>query len=276
MKKIHPIYFSSKKHFKYLLMSVQSLLRLKSELIGNIYIYIDEDDYLDIEQINTIKSLRDCIIIRKTKYIIGYGKDYIMSEISAFEQVSKEIDTEDYIAKTDSDVIFIKDKIFEQVIYSNKILIGFEENSIRPSFVQGGLYFIKSYFIKEIINFDQSVFKEVADNFFHKLDNKLITVSDKYPEDAVIYSIIKKKTDQILFISFMMIPKYYNTKNPSIIHFAGTKDAMVFYVYMGILGIRFYLIREQLFRNIGKIGGFIKNKSPFLYKILKPFFPDRG
>ncbi len=273
MKKIHPIYFSSKKHFPYLLISLKSLFKLGITNIGNIYLYIDENDFINKDDEVELSNMSSKIILRKTKNITHTGEKLIISELKAFDEVSREIDKDDYIAKTDSDIIFLNNDIFNKVLNSEMVLIGFEIDEFILTFTQGGLYFIKSDFIQNIIDFDKSILIEIKDNFVDRQNNRKIIIGDNYPEDVVIYSIIRKKTDKILFIPFMYIPGINKTKNPSVIHFMHTKFLMKYYIYMGdIILIFVYFFKPILYK---KIGQFLKYRIPFIYKILKLYLPDK-
>lgn len=277
LKKIHPIYFSSSKHFKYMILSLKSLLKLKSDFVGNIYLYIDEDDYLNEKQINILKKIDESFIIRKTNNITGLGKKYILSELRAFEEVSREIGSDDYVAKTDSDVIFLNDNIFRQTLESDMVLIGYKERFYdKFVYTQGGLYFIKANFISKIINYNHQKIIE------HVLSLMNIDLSKTYecPEDVFFYFLIKKHTNKILFLPFMNIPFLRKEKKPSVIHFMNTKKSMKYFSYIGNLSLFFslfdiFFIKSYYFILIGKIGYFLKSKFPKIYKFLKPYFPDR-
>lgn len=136
--KIHAVYFSSRTHFQYLILSLKSLIELHSPYIHNIFVYIDKIAPLSEKQIEVLHTISPQIDIRETHNIVGSGKDYIVSEIIAFEEVAQGIPPHDYIMKVDSDIIFLHDDIFYEVIISKNILIGHRENG-RPNFpyVQG-------------------------------------------------------------------------------------------------------------------------------------------
>lgn len=206
--KIHPIYFSCGEHFPYLYDSLKSLERLNSKLIGNVYLYIDREDLLSKVQIDKlIKDVRLNIFVNRTKYkMVHKGVDLIINELTAFKEVSVQIGRDNYIAKVDSDVLFISDKILKDVISSDSSLIGqkYQKLRIYPPFIytQGGCYFIKNSLIPKLTDYPiYSVVLTVIEKMSRK-DEKFDFKN--IPEDAVIFNLINKNTNDIKFINFYL------------------------------------------------------------------------
>ena len=283
---IHIVYFSCKKHLPYFLISLKSLIKLNSIYLGKIYLYIDEGDYVDEKDVIKLNKITSNIILRKTNNITGYGERCVLSELKVFDEVSKEISNNDYIAKADSDIIFLNDNIFHQVLDSNMDLVGHEVDCYKPfTYVQGGLYFIRSYIVPKIIKHN---YREIIDEVLFRINTNLTNKIDTCPEDGFFHMLISKYTNKILFLPFMDFPGYLKKDNSSIIHFIGTKDFMKFYffrnIYFLIDPICFYLIKNIDYfgkiisytdKIIGKISTFLKNKISIVYKLLKPYFPDK-
>ena len=110
--KIHCVYFSCGKHFDHLLISLKTLQRLHLQGIGSMYLYIDKEDSLTNTQINLLKKLKFNLIIKKAKKVTGAGEQAITTELESFLEIGKEINSEDYIAKIDSDILFVSGDIF--------------------------------------------------------------------------------------------------------------------------------------------------------------------
>lgn len=219
--KIYPVYFSCGNHFKYLFISLKSLEEIGSKCIGNVYLYIDKDDFISGKQKVKLKKLSLDVVIRKTKYKMSWGGlKLIKNELEAFEEVHSEIRSEDYIAKVDSDIVFISDFIFKYVLASGKDLVG-EGAFTNYKYSQGGLYFLKSRFVPNITKYTDKNFK----------------VEDpKVGEDKFIFNLVQRNTDSIWLTKFMMFREEFDKikeitgewkKKFSVIHFADCKNKML-------------------------------------------------
>ena len=52
------------------------------------------------------------------------GTNLIINELTAFKDINGQISQNDYLAKVDSDILFISDKIFKKVLKSKDMMIG--------------------------------------------------------------------------------------------------------------------------------------------------------
>lgn len=217
--KIHVVYFSCRRHFDYLLISLKSLSALRSAFLGNVYLYIDKEDFLTETQARSLKKLSLNPTVRKCNKLSWGGEQTIRTELQAFKDISEEVSPEHYVAKVDSDILFISNDVFARVLKSGDHLLGEKETWCDPFiFTQGGCYFLKSSFIPQLGDFKENIFEEVlkkVNNETMKAKNRSI---ETCPEDATIYSIAKTKTDKIRFIDF------YHT---SVLHFKTNKDEMI-------------------------------------------------
>lgn len=197
--RIHFIYFSCGNDFLYLFVSLKSLERLKYKSLGSVYIYIDRKDPLNQEQIQQLKTEFNMhIIVRSTKYdfAAGLGVWVILSELAAFREVVGEISLNDYVAKVDTDVLFVSEKAFFEVSKSGHEAVG--DLSVRivtppwiPIFMQGGCYFIKCAQVIEILRqpIAQAVHEAVKDVRISDWPNCTLV---RCPEDRVISKLIQK------------------------------------------------------------------------------------
>ncbi|MBW2046859.1 MAG: hypothetical protein JRI96_18645, partial [Deltaproteobacteria bacterium] len=139
------------------------------------------------------KELKPNIIIRKTKYKgsrAGLGFEVIISELIAFKEIIMQISQNDYIAKIDSDVLFVSDKIFRQVITGEDEAVGAFAR-FKPGypylFMQGGCYLLKGSLVSRIIR--QPIYKAIKS--VPKIFTKDRAIST-FPEDKVISEIVKQ------------------------------------------------------------------------------------
>jgi hypothetical protein len=230
--KIYLVYFSCKKHFKYLFTSLKSLEKINSKYIGNVYLYIDKRDYLSEDNISQLKTLSLTIILRKTKHRMSWGgPNLILNELTAFKEVSQQINQNDYIAKVDSDILFISDNIFKKVTKSKFSLVGdeFIHPYISYKYIIGGCYFLKNSLIPQITNYPLF---EVILEVLKKTGGYI-----NFAEDAAVFNLIKRNTSNVKFENFYLPSSRINNLNKitkkdkerySVIHFwFDKKDKML-------------------------------------------------
>ena len=188
--------------------------------MGNIYLYIDHDNFLTAVQLKKLNTLKLDFTIRRWNTVTGYGEQTILNELEAFKEVGAEVDPESYIAKVDSDVLFLSDEIFLRVLKSDDLVVGQLEDYWEPFvYVQGGCYFLRSSLAVQLMDFDKDIFSRVLvmmNNPTAKSRNRSINIC---PEDATIYLIAKDKTSKISFRDFY---------GSSVIHFRD-KNGMLEY-----------------------------------------------
>jgi hypothetical protein len=189
-------------------------------------LYIDKEDFLSQTQIDRLNGLKYNLNVKKCDKLSWGGEHLIMTELEAFKEISEEISPESYIAKVDSDIFFISDKIFLEVVKSGDSLIGQLENYWAPFvYVQGGCYFLKSSLASKLIDyFNENTCLEVL----QKLNNETARSKNRSlsicPEDATIHFLSKMITDKISFKSFF--GDYSKRFKGCVIHFK-TKDEML-------------------------------------------------
>ena len=159
----------------------------------------------------------------KSDKVTGWGIQTVVNEFKAFDKISNIIKKDDYIAKIDSDILFISDNIFKFVLDSKKLLVG-DGLYNNYSYAQGGCYFLKNSIISKLN-------KSLKNPNFKK---NLIGLLDT-GEDKIISEIIKMNTKKIWITHFMLYGKEINKikrfnkkikKKISVLHFSECKDEM--------------------------------------------------
>jgi hypothetical protein len=228
--KIHLLYFVCGRHLQCLLISLQSLRRVGIECIGTVYLYVDRDDFFTKSQIDLLHQLIPRLVIRESdNKTTGLGEQAIANQVGVFLEVGKEIGADDYLAKIDSDILFVSGEIFHEVLQSGEDAVGELCDYWEPFlFFQGGCYFIKGHLISAFSTFDNGIMPTVLAAMNNETARKKGRVFTAYTEDAVIYSFLKTKTERIRFT------RCYGTerdicdlrKRFSLIHFQQTRPAM--------------------------------------------------
>jgi len=233
--RIFPVYFSCRRDFKYLILSLKSLAKLNSEYIHKVYLYIDKKDFLSEEEITKLKGITLLsIVLRKTKYRMTWGgQKLLINELTAFNEINGEISDKDYIVKVDSDILFVSDKIFKDVVETNYDLIGRVSAlaiSLNTIFVSGACYFLRNSIITVITNYP--IYRVVK-----KTSKMLARGIINLPEDSMVYNLVKTHTDSIridpliggYYLHYLQIEKGVTAeekKSCCVIHFSSAKDRM--------------------------------------------------
>jgi len=240
--KIHFVYFACRKHFEHLYLSLRSLRVLRFEGLGKVYLYIDKDDFLSEGQIIRLKKLGFDLLIRKSAGITWRTNETILGEVRIFLEIGREIDPEDYLAKVDSDILFLSKDIFRKVLISNKDAVG-DPTAYHEPFVYfaGGLYFIKASLVPVFEKFSP----EIIDDTLNLVNNETARGRNRIckdcPEDAAIYNHISKHTSNTGFEKFTLY-SWNRLKDPidkySVIHFQRCRGAMKRFWYFEYLLLR--------------------------------------
>jgi len=229
--KIHCLYFVCGRHFECLLISLKSLRTVGLECIGTVYLYVDKDDAFTSVQVDLLHRLIPRLVIRESdNKTTGLGGQAIANEVGVFLEVGKEINPEDYLAKIDSDILFVSGNVFHDVLQSGDDAFGHICDYWEPFlFFQGGCYFIKGCLLSEFRDFDSSIMPTVLAEMNNETARQKGRVFTTYTEDAVIYSFLKTKTDRVT------LKQYYGSdrelcdlrRNFSLVHFQGTRTVML-------------------------------------------------
>jgi hypothetical protein len=240
-KLIHHIYFSCGRHFEFLLRSVRSLVALDSAFTGKIYIYVDRDDCFTQEQLRRLTECSWALVLRKSQTVHGYGRTTINVEIPCLRDVAMENDPQSFVAKTDSDIIFISDHIFEAVTSSAAGIAGEAVQNFHPFlFTSGGCYFLNNQAGRNLTEMSEAFYEEVLGSL-----NEVNVRRGRQPEGAIgedvaIYNLVTKK----MGYKSLFLANY----RESVLHFSGTKEEMFRYDSKPLFYIRYKYI--PLFRKV--------------------------
>jgi hypothetical protein len=242
-KKVHFICFACDKHFDNLWLSLKSLERLNLDSVGNIHLFIDKQDYLSSTHSEALNRLALNLVIHKGEKVWGWGYADVTAEIKSFLQVAAATPSQDYVAKTDSDVLFLSGETFSKVLESGQDAYGHLVNYWEPViYFQGGCYFIKAALLGEFRSFDMDILPRVLE----AMNNETARSRQRFhrdacPEDAAIYHFLKTKTDRIALKEFFGSRRdLYDLKKAfTMIHYNGCREKMT----------RFELFKATLLRN---------------------------
>jgi hypothetical protein len=187
--KIHCVYFTCDKHFAALQLSLKSLARLRLPFLGRIYLYVDKDDFLTPAHADALTALGLDVVAKKSNRVTGWGESAVGVETRAFAELSREINPDDYLAKLDSDVIFISDRTFNEVRASGQDLFGQLVDYWEPAlFFQGGCYFIRGALLSEFKNFDMAVLPRTMAALSNETANaRKRFLKDSCPDEAAVF-----------------------------------------------------------------------------------------
>jgi len=219
--KIHPLYFACGKHFEYVRASLESLALLHSNHLSTTYLYIDETDQLSTEQKKIICGIFPDLVLRTSRRVTGWGNNTIAAEAKAFCEVAHTINPQSFIARIDSDIVFISENIFEHVSSSDYLYIGSKESTWRPFvYGQGGCYFIRAILASKLDHFAMD-FAKIALNRIVEVQKVMrVEPFTECPEDAAIYLWVTSMTSKTEFVDFYLERKEFDTQGiRSVAHF---------------------------------------------------------
>jgi hypothetical protein len=152
--RVHIYYPTYSAHFDYLLASVRSLLRLNPPQLGKIYVYQDNGAPLLAAQAEELRRvLGDRLVLRRFKRRYRFSRQ-VLCNFEAWSEIAGEIGADDWVAKCDSDVLWVRTAVLERVVAGGIDLLGHActttvqlENFI---FCQGGLYLVQAGLLSRI------------------------------------------------------------------------------------------------------------------------------
>jgi hypothetical protein len=205
---------------------VRCLLRLRSGLVGRIIIYVDREDPLAPGQAERLLAMTPDLTLREGDKVTGWGEQTVAREIQVFHDVAGEVDPQSYIAKVDSDIYFLSDRVFKNVLASGSDLYGHPEDYWQPFiYSQGGCYFLKASLARAMTGFDPGVFSAARDLMNDTPRARRGELCGTLPEDAVVYLVARGNTSAI------SLRPFYEDQGSlafgSLIHFQGTRDIML-------------------------------------------------
>lgn len=231
-KNVYGVYFTCREDINLLLISLKSLERLNISF-KKIFIYQDKKSPFTPEEINKIKKLRFATFyFLKTKYPNSrYGINLIANELVAYKKISRKIPEESFLAKIDSDVVFVSEDIFKNLNLSTKEFIGnpyfpkIRKGENKYVIAQGGCYFIRGSLLRRIVL--TKIYPSLLETYVKNARSFL-----NIPEDVFFSILIKKLSKNIKFIEFHYPFEAIESKNIpnytsySLVHFEGKKKFM--------------------------------------------------
>jgi hypothetical protein len=199
------MYVTHEGDFELFLASLLSLERLNARQIGRVYVL--EDSGKPLSPVSKETLSQRCGIqprfIRSRFPLALRGPALVASEMLAFAQISATAGENEYIAKVDSDTLFISDQSFGEVLASNADILGAKVTIWEPfSYVQGGCYFLRCGMIPQMFSVPLwPVFRLVA-----KATWKLTT--SQVPEDGAIHELVNRCHGKPLFLDDLFFPWY--------------------------------------------------------------------
>ncbi|MBW2045872.1 MAG: hypothetical protein JRI96_13490, partial [Deltaproteobacteria bacterium] len=114
--------------------------------------------------------------------------------------ITKEINRNDYILKLDSDVMFISDKIFKEVITGESEAVG---QYTKKGYMEGGSCFLRGSLVSRIVG--HPIYKAVneAAAGWYPIRNWQCPIS-LCPEDRAISELIRKSGGKLRLIKFRL------------------------------------------------------------------------
>ena len=201
------VYFSCRQHFSYLKASVQSLALLNLTHRCRVCLFVDSQDYLDSCQLEELYKLPIKIDAVPWNRVTGHGVQTIYNELRAMRQVVFCELSCDWIAKVDSDVLFIGSRVFDVVSRSRATLLGQRESEWAPlTYTQGGCYFIKADWLRFQVEFSIDAVRASSDVSLSVLNRRAVELSRKpipeCPEDLAVYDLVCGEGGRIAYSSY--------------------------------------------------------------------------
>ena len=194
--KVYFFYCTCGRDFKYLVLSLKSLELLQLDCLGKVYLYIDKKDPFTSAQTKELKdSFTFLLETRITRWPLAWGGvRLLLLELAAFEEINTGLSPEDLIFKTDSDVLFISDKIFKKAVSENHDAMG---QRTSEGFMEGGSYFLKSSLVRKIVRSPN----RKAIHYSSTSWDVPITMA---PEDRAISSLVKQNTSDMVLSEYRL------------------------------------------------------------------------
>jgi glycosyltransferase involved in cell wall biosynthesis len=190
-------------------LSLNSLRVLAFEHIGRTHLFIDKEDPLHDRQIEQIKATKLAVEINLHDRVTGWGAHTIINQLKAFRDVASNLKPHDYLAKLDSDILFLNPYVFKKALKANADLVGSRGGSDLFSYTQGGCYFLRA---SAILGIGVPTNAEIGDSIrrtiarFHARTDKYEYYQEPCPEDAAIYNLFTTRGYSARFIRFYISP----------------------------------------------------------------------
>ncbi len=196
-RRIHFVYFSCARDFRLLRDSLRSLRHVRLNQPCRVWVFVDGNQPFTDDQIDELRGTFAGLEFRATQGFGWAGLHTIRTELAAFHEVAAGCGPDDYVAKVDSDILFLPSDRLERLMCSDKRLIG-DGHYERFQFCQGGLYLLHQSLVNEI-------FPAATDGTLERVAERI----DSQIEDRVIYQLCRRMTDHTWLTTYMMFPHEY-------------------------------------------------------------------
>jgi len=206
---VHFLYFSCGAHVPYLRLSLQSLARVRGTYLGGVFIGMDPDDPISSADRASLEKLGLPVKFGEWGKVTGYGEVTVLSELAAFRDVAARVAEGDWIAKVDSDVLFLSDWIFHHVGQQDRDLIGHKEQAWGTfAYSQGGCYFLRAGFVSKLAAVGRDEVHTAADTLLHEFhdvaESKGMWKMPQCPEDALIHRLVDRHGGRIKLVRYYL------------------------------------------------------------------------
>ncbi|WP_412971994.1 hypothetical protein [Glaciecola sp. MF2-115] len=187
-------FFSCESYFDYLHCSIHSVVNQLSSFKYKIFVFNDSDQPITNEQSEILRNLSPQVEIILWPKSMGWGAEQISNIWRAYEYAAEQAKPNDIIARVDSDVFFVNERIFKQVAAQGADLMG-DGHFVDFKYCQGGCYFFKASAVRKIVNLIATESME-----------KLVKEIDVEVEDVAATAFAKKLNLNVVQTWFMGFP----------------------------------------------------------------------
>lgn len=146
---INFVYFSCQRDYQYLILSLRSLLaNVTPRLIARLFIYEDAKDPFTADQIAALCALSPHVHMRKVRNFSWASPETTFAEVSSFLAAAAEARDTDYLAKVDSDIMFLSSAKLHTIMKLARPFAG-DGHYSSYRYAQGGLYFMRVAELKQ-------------------------------------------------------------------------------------------------------------------------------
>jgi hypothetical protein len=191
---VHFVGFTCGRHFPLLECALESLLRVHSPDIRKIHLFIDDSDFLDASQTRYLERLSPLIAITRWPRFTGWGFDAVRLQFRTFAEVAKRVAPGDYVAKMDSDLVFISTWIVALALRSGADIVG-DGRYIDFDYAQGGCFFLSRPLA---LRLEEYCLPGVMESMFPAAAHP--------PEEHVLREVARRERARVWLTRFMMFP----------------------------------------------------------------------
>ena len=208
--RVHLAYFSCGSHEPYLELSLRSLIATHTSSVVRVWVCEDPDDPISQSGKVRLGLLGLPLVFKMSGKVTGYGEKTVLSELEMLSGIAKELSAGDWLAKVDSDVLFLNGSVFEMLSGCTGELVGQCERVWDPlcRYVQGGIYFLRAgcTLLRQSSEIERvskivSETKARLDAVAESLDKPKMA---QCPEDAVVDALVRATGGTVLLKDYYL------------------------------------------------------------------------